>query len=111
MASATLVGGDLVRPGRSVVDGLLRDGVGLTQAFWTFNPQHDQPRLHLAVPDSARTGFRPVLAAIDRQLKELRASLEAAEDEEAQLRAEAESRTADDADERRELIAQRSVAG
>ena len=71
MAQPTLVGGDFVQPGRAVVDGLLRDGVAVTQAFWTFNPQHDQPRFFIAVPDSARTGYRPVLAAIDRQLAAL----------------------------------------
>ncbi len=49
-------------------------------------------------------------AAIDRQLEELRASLEAAEDEEARLRAESKSRSAIEEDERRELIARRSAA-
>ncbi|SDN15754.1 circadian clock protein KaiC [Methylobacterium phyllostachyos] len=49
-------------------------------------------------------------SAIDRQLEELRASLEAAEAEEACLRAETASRTADDADERRALMARRSAA-
>ncbi|WP_342106425.1 circadian clock protein KaiC [Methylobacterium sp. SI9] len=49
-------------------------------------------------------------AAIDRQLEELRASLEAAEDEETRLRAESKSRSAIEQDERRELIARRSAA-
>ena len=49
-------------------------------------------------------------AAIDRQIEDLRASLEAAEDEEARLRADAASRTADDADERRALMVRRSAA-
>lgn len=49
-------------------------------------------------------------AALDRQVKELQASLEAAEDEEARLRAETEARTAFEEDERRELIARRSAA-
>lgn len=49
-------------------------------------------------------------AALDRQLEELRASLEAAEDEEARLRADDESRVAADEVERRELIARRRAA-
>ncbi|MCJ2069661.1 circadian clock protein KaiC [Methylobacterium sp. J-030] len=49
-------------------------------------------------------------AALDRQLEELRASLEAAEDEEARLRADDEWRMAADEVERRELIARRRAA-
>jgi circadian clock protein KaiC len=49
-------------------------------------------------------------AALDRQLAEIRASLDAAEDEEARLRADDESRVAADEVERRELIARRRAA-
>lgn len=48
--------------------------------------------------------------AIDRQLAELRANLEDAEAEEARLRAETALQSADDADERRALMARRSAA-